>query len=514
MTNRDDGERAAMFELLTPDEMGRADRFAIDNGTPGPVLMEHAGRGVADAVIRRHPPGARVVVVAGPGNNGGDGFVAARLLAGRGYTVRLGLLGDPAKLSGDAAWAAGEWDGPIDAAEPDLVTGADAVIDAIFGAGLGRAIEGRAADLVRAINASGADVVAVDLPSGVSGRSGRVLGCAVEADATVTFFRKKPGHLLFPGRGLCGPVELVDIGIPETALGDIAPKAAHNCPELWRAAWHPPRVDGHKYARGHAVVVSGPMAKTGAARMAAGAALRVGAGLVTVASPASALMVNAAHLTAVMVRSADGAEALAELLSDRRFNAVLIGPGAGVGEETVASVDAILDDDARRVCLDADALTSFADHPERLFQAIRAHPDRPVVLTPHDGEFARLFPDLPASETGSDDAAPSKLDRARMAAERSGAVILLKGPDTVVAAPDGRAAIADNAPAWLATAGSGDVLAGIVTALLAQSVPAYEAAAMAVWMHGDAGREAGAGLTAEDLAPALKPVIARLSTET
>ncbi|MEW5422550.1 NAD(P)H-hydrate dehydratase [Amorphus sp. 3PC139-8] len=504
------------MELLTPEEMGRADRYAIEAGTPGQALMERAGRGVADAVIRRHPPGARVAVMAGPGNNGGDGFVAARLLAAHGYLVRLGLLGDPEKLSGDAAWAASTWEGEIEPAGTGIVAGADVVVDALFGAGLARAIEGRAADLVRAINACGADVVAVDLPSGVSGRSGRVLGWAVRAGATVTFFRKKPGHLLFPGRGLCGSVELVDIGIPDAALGKIAPTAFYNAPELWRAAWHAPRVDGHKYARGHAVVVSGPMAQTGAARLAAGAALRAGSGLVTVASPPNALMVNAAHLTAVMVRAIDGAEGLAALLSDRRLNAVLIGPGAGVGEGTAASVEVILGGEDRSpgahraVCLDADALTSFADRPERLFQAVQEWPDRPVVLTPHEGEFARIFPDLAANDEAVDDAAPSKLDRARMAAARSGAVILLKGADTVVVAPDGRAAIADNAPAWLATAGSGDVLAGIVTGLLAQSLPAFEAASMAVWLHGEAGRHAGAALIAEDLAPALKSVIAGL----
>ncbi|WP_453960549.1 NAD(P)H-hydrate dehydratase [Amorphus suaedae] len=496
------------MELLTPAEMGRADAFAIDAGTPGAVLMDRAGRAVADAVMARHAPGARVLVAAGPGNNGGDGFVAATVLARFGYRVRLMLLGDRERLAGDAAGAAAAWAGAVEPADPEAVSG-DLIVDALFGAGLARPIDGAGAALVEAINRSGADIVAVDLPSGVSGKSGRVLGAAIEADATVTFFRLKPGHLLLPGRSRCGDVGVADIGIPPESLDLIQPAAFRNVPGLWATSWHPPAGNAHKYARGHAVVVSGPITQTGAARLAAGAALRAGAGLVTVASPPNALAVNAAHVTAVMLRSVDGAGGLSEMLGDARLNAVLIGPGAGVGEGTAASVEAILDGE-RAAVFDADALTSFETSPERLFAAIRARPNRPVVLTPHEGEFARLFPDLPPAAADADADAPSKLDRVRAAAERSGAVVLLKGADTVVAAPDGRASIADNAPAWLATAGSGDVLAGIVTGLLAQSVPAFEAASMAVWMHGEAGTAAGPGLIAEDLAPALRPVIARL----
>lgn len=498
-----------MIELLTPAEMARADAMTIEAGTPGAVLMDRAGRAVADAVMARHAPGARVLVAAGPGNNGGDGFVAATVLDRLGYRVRLMLLGEADRLTGDAAAAAAAWPGPVEAADPGGVSG-DVVVDALFGAGLARAIDGAAAALVAAINRSGADVVAVDLPSGVSGRSGRVLGTAVDADATVTFFRLKPGHLLMPGRARCGDVGVADIGIPDRSLEVIAPQAFRNAPPLWSAAWRPPGMDGHKYARGHAVVVSGPMAQTGAARLAAGAALRAGAGLVTVASPPNALAVNAAHLTAVMVRKVDGAEGLAEFLADARLNAVLIGPGAGVGDGTKASVLPILDG-KRSAVLDADALTSFQAEPEALFAAIRARPERAVVLTPHEGEFARLFPDLKPADGDAGAAAMSKLDRARAAAARSGATVLLKGADTVVAAPDGRASVADNAPAWLATAGSGDVLAGIVTGLLAQSPGPFEAASMAVWMHGEAGAVAGPGLIAEDLAPALQPVIARLA---
>ncbi|WP_334177071.1 NAD(P)H-hydrate dehydratase [Pseudoxanthobacter sp.] len=492
-----------MIELLTPTEMGEADRLTIAGGRAGTDLMERAGQAVADAVSARHSYASRIVVVAGPGNNGGDGFVAARILAARGYRVRVMLVGDIAALRGDAAWAAAGWQKrqttePLDAA---AVADADVVIDALFGAGLARAVEGAPADAVAAMNACRGEVVAVDLPSGVSGASGAVLGVAVRAHRTVTFFRRKPGHLLLPGRLLCGRVTVADIGIRDGVLAQIGPRAFANQPALWRGDWHPPAADGHKYARGHAVVVSGPMTATGAARLAAGAALRIGAGLVTVASPADALMVNAAHLTAIMLRRADGAEGLRALLADARLNSVVIGPGAGVGAATAAAVLAVLDG-PRAAVLDADALTSFRDDPQALFAAIggRSHP---VVMTPHDGEFARLFPALAG--------VPDKGERARAAARLSGAVVVLKGADTVIAAPDGRIAINENAPPFLATAGSGDVLSGLAGGLLAQGLPGFAAAAMAVYVHGAAGTAAGLGLIAEDLAPAVPGVLGVLA---
>ncbi len=488
-----------MIELLTPTEMAEADRLAIAAGTPGRRLMDRAGRAVADVVARR-PLGTRVAVVCGPGNNGGDGFVAARILAERGYPVTLALLGAAERLKGDAAEAAALWRGAVLAPEALDLTRVGVIVDALFGAGLDRPLEGEAAALVGRINAASAEVVAVDLPSGVSGATGAVLGTAVEAEETVTFFRMKPGHVLAPGRFLCGRVRLADIGIPERVLAAIAPRATLDRPELWRAALAPPSRTGHKYDRGHAVVVSGPMTRTGAARLAARAALRVGAGLVTVASPPDALAVNAAHLTAIMLRRMEGAGGLADLLADARLNAVVLGPALGVGEGTAALVEAALAAPAS-IVLDADGLTSFAADPARLFAAIGARA-APVVLTPHAGEFARLVPDL-AGE-------PGKLERARAAAARSGAVLVLKGPDTVIAAPDGRAAIADNAPADLATAGSGDVLAGLVGGLLARRLAAFEAAAAAVWLHGEAGRAAGVGLIAEDLPEALPRVLSGL----
>ncbi len=490
-----------MIELLTPDEMSACDRLAIAGGVPGIALMEKAGRAVADAVAR-HPLGTRVLVVAGPGNNGGDGFVAARVLAERGYPARVMLLGEAAALKGDAAEAARGWGRAIEPAAAHNVAGG-VIVDALFGAGLNREVTGEARALIEAMNASGAPIIAVDLPSGINGASGAVMGVAAKASESITFFRRKPGHLLLPGRTHCGKVRVVDIGIPASVLDTVRPATRANAPDLWAAMFPRPRLDGHKYARGHAVVVSGDLSFTGAARLTARAALRAGAGLVTLASPRNALLVNAAASLAVMVRPVDGAAELAALLADKRLNAVALGPGAGVGEGTRALVAAALDG-ARAVVLDADALTSFADEPQALFARIAKHL-APVVLTPHRGEFGKLFNRVPQG-FGID----SKTDIARAAAKASNAVVLLKGPDTVVATPDGRVAINENAPPWLATAGSGDVLAGIITGLLAQGMPAFEAACAGAWLHGEAGSEVGPGLIAEDLTEALPAVYRRL----
>jgi len=490
-----------MLELLTAEEMGRADRLAIEGGVPGATLMENAGRAVADEVVRRFPDQEAVVVLCGPGNNGGDGFVAARHLKERGYKVRLGFDGDEAHLPEDAAFMAKRFAGAHEPLRSEVLAGADVVVDALFGAGLARPIERKLAAFVESLNASGLPVVAVDVPSGVDGTTGEVRGVAVRAAATVTFFRLKPGHLLLPGRIHCGEVSLVDIGIPESVLAAIRPKTFANEPALWRAAFPWPQDEGHKYARGHAVVVSGPVYSTGAARLAARGALRVGAGLVTLASPRDALQVNAAQLTAIMVREADDARGLKSLLADQRKNAVLIGPGVGAGERTREMVLAALGSNAA-VVLDADALTTFAGDPSALFAAIASR-DAPVVLTPHDGEFARLFGDV---------ASLPKLERARKAASRSGAIVALKGADTVVAAPDGAASINATTSPWLATAGTGDVLAGMILGLLAQGMPGFEAANAAVWLHGAAARDFGPGLIAEDVPEMLPKVLRGLRT--
>lgn len=489
-----------MIELLTPAEMAEADRLTIASGVPGITLMEAAGRAVAEAVAAQFPAPSRVVVVAGPGNNGGDGFVAARLLAERGYRVTVTLLGEADRLKGDAALAAKRWRGPLDAARPDAAREADIVIDALFGAGLDRPVEAQARLLIEGMNAQAAPVFAVDLPSGINGASGAVMGVAVNAACTVTFFRKKPGHILLPGRVHCGAISVADIGIPNAVLEQIAPQTFENGPPLWRSRFPVPRHEGHKYDRGHAVVVSGPMWSTGAARLVARGALRAGAGLVTIASPREALAVNAAASLAVMVRPVDGAAELTVFLADRRLNAVAIGPGIGVAEITRDRVLAVLSGE-RAVVLDADALTSFAGDPKRLGEALRARSDRGTILTPHEGEFARYFGALDENTKVG-----SKLDRARLAARLTGAVIVLKGADTVIAAADGRAAVNANAPPYLATAGAGDVLAGMATGLLAQGMPAFEAAAAAVWLHGEAASAFGPGLIAEDLPEQLPKV--------
>ena len=494
------------MEVLTTAEMGRADQLTIAAGTPGFALMLSAGQAVAEAAMDLVEEGP-VVVVAGRGNNGGDGFVAAAELAARGREVSVILLCERESLQGDAASAARGWKYPVLPFNPQAIGKPALIIDALFGAGLNRPVKGEPHDMIEAINANGAPVLSVDLPSGINGDTGAVMGVAVRATETVTFFRRKPGHLLLPGRIHCGRVRLADIGIDPRVLEEIRPRTFENIPQFWRNSFPVPGIDGHKYARGHAVVVSGELAATGAARMAARGALRAGAGLVTVASPRDALAVNATALTAVMVRLIDTPAEFAELWTDKRLNTCVIGPGAGVGDRTRDFVVTALS--ARRnLVLDADALTSFADAPDHLFEAIKASHDPQVVLTPHEGEFPRLFSDISNKHPGR-----SKLERVRAAAERSGAVVLLKGPDTVVASPDGRATIASNAPPWLATAGAGDVLAGMIAGMLAQGVAAFEAASIAVWMHGEAAREAGPGLIAEDLPEVLPAVFRHLYDE-
>jgi NAD(P)H-hydrate epimerase len=486
----------ASLAVLSVAETYAADKAAAAAGVPGAELMENAGRAVAEAVMARWE--ARpVLVLCGPGNNGGDGFVAARHLAEAGWPVRLALLGAPERLTGDAAHHAALWTGPVEALSAELPEGDPLVIDALFGAGLSRPLEGAARAVLEAARARGLTVVAVDVPSGLSGDSGAVLGETVCPSAlTVTFFRKKPGHLLLPGRGLCGEVVVADIGIPEAVLDAAPPRTFENGPELWLAGypWRTPA--DHKYRFGHAVVVGGAEL-TGAARLAARAALRVGAGLVTLACPRAALAIYALSMPSVITAPLDRPQDFAALLADARKNAVLLGPGNGVGEETRSRVLAALDQ-GKRAVLDADALTSFEGEPGALTAAIVG----PTVLTPHEGEFERVFPGL---APGGD-----KLARARAAAAESGAVVLLKGFDTVIAAPDGRAAINANAPAELATAGSGDVLAGLVVGLLAQGLDAFAAASAACWLHGEAARRFGPGLIAEDLSEALPEVLAAL----
>ena len=490
--------------LLTPKEMASADRATIDAGTPGIVLMERAGAAVAAAVRRRLPKGGGVIVLAGPGNNGGDGFVAARLLRRDGYRVTAALYGDRARIVADAKLAIDRYGGPLVAADPTEFAGADLIVDALFGAGLHLPLAPAALALIRAANDSGIPVLAVDLPSGIDGAGGMNAEAAIIAAETVTFFRLKPAHVLLPGRINCGTVTLVDIGISPSAISRAALKTRLNRPDLWLDQLPRPRVDGHKYDRGHLLVIAGAPGMGGAARLAAGAALRMGAGLVTIGAPAASLAENAAQLNAIMLRQVDSSVDLVRLLGDRRINSIVLGPGLGAEESTARLVEGVILA-ATPAVLDADALSAFARQPARLID--RLDRSAGTVLTPHAGEFARLFPEY-------DGLSVSKLEKARKAAQRCRAVIVLKGADTVVAAPDGLAAIADNAPPSLATAGAGDVLAGMIGGLMAEGMPAFQAATAAVWVHGEAAKAAGIGLTAEDLAPRIPAVLARLLQQT
>jgi hydroxyethylthiazole kinase-like uncharacterized protein yjeF len=508
----DGGVASPEPDLLTVAEMAEADRITIEGGISGDVLMEVAGRGVFEVIASRYTP-RPVVVLCGPGNNGGDGFVVARYLNRAGWSVRVALLGAVHDLTGGAALNARRWQeiegagatgatgtkgttGKIEPMVPETLEGAALVVDALFGAGLSRSLEGEAKAVIEAISIRNLTTVAIDVPSGIHGDSGQVLGIAAQAALTVTFFLKKPSHLLFPGRGLCGEVMVLDIGIMGDVLETIRPKASENGPALWGKRFPWAEYSDHKYSRGHGVVGGGAV-MTGAARLAARAAQRVGAGLVSVVCDTDVVPIYANALSgAVLIEPVNKVGDFAKCLADPRKRAVLLGPGYGVDRRTHAHVLGALGL-GKQVCLDADALTVFEGRSKELFTAITDcyAGGGAVVLTPHEGEFRRLFPDINQE---------NKLDRAREAALRSGAVVLLKGPDSVIASPDGRVCINANAPPTLATGGSGDVLAGLVVGLLAQGVGAYDAGAMAAWIHGASASAFGPGLIAEDL-PDLVP---------
>lgn len=470
--------------ILTVAEMAAVDRLAIAAGTPGVDLMERAGRAVSDAVAQRFRP-QPTVVLCGPGNNGGDGYVVARLLRQRGWPVEVRALGEPA--TGDARAMAARWEGSVLPLTAAPMSGL--VIDALFGAGLTRPLDGVAAQVVAQLAGRAGDVVAIDVPSGLPGDTGDPKGPAICAALTVTFHARKIGHVLEPGRSLCGEIVVADIG-----LAPSAGRLVENGPDLWLSRFPWPTAASHKHARGRLIVVSGGAWNTGAARLSARSGLRIGAGLVTLYAEPDALAVNAAHLEAVMLKPFM-TDADLERAADQA-DAAVIGPAAGVDVRTLMNVLALARTGAALV-LDADAITVFRDDPEQLFSVL----DRDDVLTPHPGEFERLFP-------GSLTAAPQRVEAARAAAAKAGAVVLLKGPDTVIAAPDGRAAVNINGSPWLATAGSGDVLAGYIGGLMAQGMESFEAACAGAWIHAEAGELHGPGLISEDL-PGLTPTVLR-----
>ncbi len=491
-------------QLLTPSEMAEADRLAIAAGPfDGMALMRRAGAAVASLALARFPAYVEMHVLCGPGNNGGDGYVAARLLRESGVAVHLWRAEAP-RGGTDAAQAAEEC--PVAAEKlgdfrPDRNC---LVIDALFGAGLSKPLAGAYGEAVERCRKSGAKVLAVDLPSGVSGSSGALLGAAMQADLTVTFFRKKPGHLLYPGRQHCGETIVSDIGIGNAVLDTIRPLCFENGPALWGNVFPRLVVETYKYARGHVAVFSGGPSATGAARLSAMGAARIGAGAVTMLSPASALQVNAMHLTSTILRRADTLDDVGAFLRDRKPAALVFGPGLGTESPAAGFAVDLIGRSAGlvgHIVFDADALTVFSRDPDALFAAAGNDNAPGLVLTPHEGEFRRLFPDIAGN------AGLSKVEKARSAAQRANATIVYKGPDTVIAAPDGRAAINGNGTPLLATAGSGDVLAGMCAGLLAQGMASFEAASAAAWLHAAAAVRFGPGLIAEDLPDALLPVL-------
>lgn len=481
--------------ILTCEQVRAAERMAVEHGISLWVLMQKAGQACADVLHAEFPDG-RVIVLAGPGNNGGDAFVAAQRLRDLGRDVWVFDLPPAAERTEEGKLALAALTGPRQPLEDMRVNAGDIVLDGLFGAGLSRPLVGEAVFAVEQVNASGAKVVAIDVPSGVTGDAGAVSGPAIRADVTVTFGCLKPAHVLAPAMELCGEVIAAEIGFSgfvERAGGGLLHL---NGPELWLNRYPWPQVSGHKHKRGRLGVVTGGVSNTGAARLAAMAGLRVGAGTVRLLCPPSALIVVASAVASPMVASFADTHELLALASE--MHVVVIGPAAGVDARTRANVEALAKADCPLV-LDADAITVFAGECERLGGLLEA----PAVLTPHTGEFERLFP-------GVLGAASNKIEAAREGARRIGAVIVLKGPDTVIAAPDGRAVVNTHATPFLATAGSGDVLAGLIGGLLAQGMDAFDAACAGVWMHGDAGLRAGPGMIADDLDAALRGTIAWL----
>lgn len=488
---------AAGTELLTTTQMYQADRLAIEGGVPGAILMEAAGRAVADRIIDYWETGS-CLIICGPGNNGGDGYVVARHLQEAGWSVILLSTCNPEKLTGDAAVMRSRWDGPLQSIAKTDSLKIDLVVDAAFGAGFSGDLAPDLAALFATIQAAKIPVVAVDVPSGINGDTGSVDKGSMTAAMTVTFYRAKPGHYLYPARMLCGRIEVIDIGIEDLYLETISPDTFTNEPVIWASDLQLLQPFDHKYSRGHLAVVGGGISSTGAARIASRCSMRAGAGATTLVSPPSALTTYAAALESVMVLACSDADVFSEWITEKRIGTILIGPGSGISDRTIAFVKSALKSKAN-VILDADALTVFKDNPKLLFKLIRDKECGKCVMTPHEAEFARIF-----SFEGS------KLERARRAAHQSGAIILLKGADTVIAAPDGQAIINYNAPVYLATAGSGDALAGIIAGLVSAKMPVLNAAAAAAWIHGDAGTRIGPGLIAEDIEDVIPAVLSDL----
>lgn len=476
--------------LLTPEQMYQADNLTIKAGISGTSLMANAGQVVADELTQRLPV-QEALIICGTGNNGGDGFIVAKLLSQAGWPVKLAIHGNPKTIKGDAKWALAQYDGPIYHTEDVEIPNSGLIVDAILGAGLNRPLSNDLEDLITKINKSQAFVCSIDVPTGLNGANGLCNKITVNADLTICFFRAKPGHFLLPGRSCCGELISANIGIDNDVLDQIKPSIFLNQPNLWLDKIRWPDLSDHKYKRGHVLMIGGAKL-LGAARLSALAAARIGAGLVTLAVPAAVWPIQSACMTSVMVESFD--PKIGPDLSDARRNVIIIGPGLGLQAEHKKLVLDILKTE-RSCVLDADALSLFADNPSELFSALHTK----CVLTPHSGEFSRLF------QLEGD-----KLSQLTKAVQQTGATVLLKGADTIIAAANGLMVINHNAPAYLATAGSGDVLSGCIAGLLANGMNGFDAACAAVWLHGQAANNLGFGLLAEDLPLELPKVLAKL----
>ena len=512
-----------MIPVLDSRQMRAADAAAIRGGVPSTLLMENAAAALVDELAHAFPSRRRAAVVCGPGNNGGDGLAAARLLAGRGYTVAVFTLGNPASYRGDAAENAVRarrtgldlvaLSGPRSGRS--LARGleaCDVVVDALFGTGLSRGLSGSAARVVAAVNAAGRPVVSADLPSGLPADSGRLIGPCIRADLTVAFAAAKPCHVLPPARERCGRIVMRDIGIPVEILS--RQKTSLSISERRDiAALLPARgQDSHKGDFGRLAVIAGSRGKTGAAALAARGALRAGAGLVTVFCPSSIESAVVSALPETMTHglpdrggalTADAAKELLSALAD--FDAAAVGPGLGALSDVAALLERLLRTRLPLVC-DADALNAFAGNPARFRRRSAS-----IVLTPHPGEAGRLL-GLSSRQVQAD-----RLGSATSLAKRSGAVVLLKGSGTLIATPRGRVTVNPTGTPLMSTAGAGDVLTGALGAFLAAGMSADSAAVSAAYLHGAAGesltRKLGdAGLLASELADAIPSARKKLSS--
>lgn len=478
-----------MFEILSAAEMKKADLAAVSRGTPAQVLISAAAAGLAAEIEKSAPP-CRILFLCGAGNNGADGFVAAHMLSQRaGWHVRVACLVKKSTLKGDAAEAAAVWTGDVETLNSNLsVHQTDLVVDAVFGTGFSGALPHEVVILFDKIRAKKLPVVAVDIPSGIDATTGAVAEGVLAAGLTVTFCRKKIAHVLAATHEYIGRLHLAVLPIEDAAIAALGTSVFENHPSLWRANFPLPSISAHKYGRGHVVVYGGPQ-RTGAACLAAHAAQRAGAGVVSIACAPRTQMIYSLYRASLMTDAWQDIEEFKTLLRSERTKTLVIGPGGGHtgedGERLRSATLAGLSMAGKTLVLDGDVFSAFKDRTEILFK----HLSPRHILTPHEGEFSRLFGDLPGS----------KLDRARAAAKTANAIIVLKGFDTVIAAPDGTAVINTNGSPILATAGSGDVLAGLIAGFAAQGMPPFMAALVGVWLHADAARRYGPGLTAEDI---------------